>query len=111
MKVPSAGTVPVKIWPCSKRRTSFTSRLRLWASMFNMPGTSDGRRREASSERGFSMGTGWGKFLAALRDDGLASLDNPPFAWGAKDGAPGFWGSWKISVSWWLAKVLEMDSL
>src|SRR5258707_200329 len=82
----SAGMVPVKIWPCSKRRTSFTSRLRLWASMFNMPGMSEGRRRDASSERGFSMGT----VRDVSEEDGLASLDNPPFARSAKDGAPGF---------------------
>ena len=38
MKEPSAGIMPVKIWPCSKRRTSFTSRLRLWASIVTCRG-------------------------------------------------------------------------
>src|SRR5882762_8058076 len=64
----SAKTVAVKMWPCSKRRTSFTSRLRLWASMFNMPGMSEGRRRDASTERGFSMGT----VRDVSEEDGLA---------------------------------------
>src|SRR6266566_765192 len=102
----SAGMVPVNIWPCSKRRTSFTSRLRLWASMFNMPGISEGRRRLASSERGFSMGTVCG----VSEGDGSVMLI-PTLAtielsrtWGTRFG-------WKRSASWWEAKVLEMDAL
>ena len=46
--------VPVKIWPCSKRRTSLTSRLRLWASIVTMPGMSEGRsKRGLFGERVF----------------------------------------------------------
>jgi hypothetical protein len=89
--------------------------------MFNMPGIREGRRRLASSERGFSMGTVCG----VLEEDGLASLDNPPFARSAKDGPPGFVAGppgfvvgvpgfvavWKRPASCWEAKVLEMDSL
>ena len=54
----SGATVPVKVCPASNRRTSRTSRLRLRASMESMPGTNAGRRLEAPSESGFSMGTG-----------------------------------------------------
>jgi hypothetical protein len=69
--------------------------------MFSMPGMREGRRREASSESGFSMGT----VLAVSEEGGLASpppraktlvgdpgpLDTPPFAKSAKDGPPGSW--------------------
>src|ERR1700722_14281179 len=117
MKVPSAGMVPVKIWPCSKSRTSRTSRLRLCASMVTMPGMSEGRRREASSERGFSMGT----VTVALDEDG----EEPTLCdETAKDGAPEFCAlkfcapafcarteEQKRSASCWEAKVLETDSL
>src|ERR1700733_1497243 len=86
MKVPSGGMVPVNIWPCSKRRTSRTSRLRLCASMVTMPEMRDGRRREASSESGFSMGT----VVCGLEDCGRPSDDAHISE--SRCGAPGFVG-------------------
>ncbi len=68
MKLVSGAAVPVKTCPCSKRRTSRTSRLRLWASIVSMPGASTGRRREASSESGFSMATA--RFVGVCADSG-----------------------------------------
>src|SRR5260370_40222637 len=107
VKEPSVGMAPVKIWPCSKRRTSFTSRVRLWASMVNMPGTSEGRRREASSESGFSRGMGAARPVAELEESGslsrlptLAAKSGredgaPRVSAGTEDGEPGFWfGLW-----------------
>jgi hypothetical protein len=82
--------------------------------MFSMPGIREGRRSEASSERGFSIGTG----LAALEESG--SLSRMPThgdgtamygAPGSSVGTLGFVAVWKRLASVWEAKVLEMDSL
>jgi hypothetical protein len=76
--------------------------------MFSMPGMSEGRRREASSERGFSMGT----VLATLEEGGSLSRMPTRGDEAAMYGAPGFVaGIWKRAASCWEAKVLEMDSL